>query len=226
MQYLFILISLILANYQYPRLVSGGKDISSFIPKGYHIIHQAKGHLNADTLEDHAIIIESDEPVSDLKEADHAQKPRILFVLLADLKGGFSLAVQSNESVMLSDDGGVFGDPLQEVFIANKVVNVEYYGGSAEKWSYTYKWRFQKNDWYLIGATYTTMSAFENILEKYEFNLNTGVAEHTTMPYLEEDEGKPVVKPKTKRFNPGKKPLFKLRNFRFGENMVYKDIYF
>ena len=226
MQYLFILISLILVNYQYPSLVSGGKDISSFIPKGFHIIYQAKGHLNADVLEDHAIIIESDEPVSDLKEADHVHKPRILFVLFADVKGGFSLAVQSNESVMLSDDGGVFGDPLQEVYIANKVVNVEYYGGSAEKWSYTYKWRFQKNDWYLIGATYTTMSPFENILEKYDFNLNTGVAEHTIMPYLEEDEGKPVVKPKTKRFNPGKKSLFKLRKFRFGENMVFKDIYF
>jgi len=225
MHYLFFYIFLLFPPHQYPDLASAGKDISSFIPKGYHIIYQAKGHLNADVLEDHAIIIESDEPVSDLKEADHAQNPRILFVLFADVKGGFSLAVQSNESLMLSDDGGVFGDPLQEVYIANKVVNVEYYGGSAEKWSYTYKWRFQKNDWYLIGATYTTMSPFENILEKYDFNLNTGVAEHTMMPYLEEDEGKPVVKPKTKRFNPGKKPLFKLRNFRFGENMVYKDIY-
>ena len=226
MQYLFIFMSLLLATYQYPQLASKSKEISSFIPKGYHIIHQTKGHLNADTLEDFAIIIESDEPVNELKEADHAQNPRILFILLADVKGGYNLSVQSNESTMLSDDGGVFGDPLQELYIANKVVTVEYYGGSAEKWAYTYKWRFQKNDWFLIGATHTTMSPFDNILEKNDFNFNTGVAEHTVMPYLEEDDGKPVIKPKTKRFNPGKKPLFKLKNFRFGENMVYKDIYF
>jgi len=226
MHYLFLYIFSLFPSHQYPYLASAGKDISTFVPKGYHIIQHAKGHLNADALEDHAIIIQSDEPVSDLKEVDHDQNPRILFVLFADEKDGFKLAVQSNESVMLSDDGGVFGDPLQELYIANKVVHVEYYGGSTQKWEYTYKWRFQNNDWYLIGATYTTMSPFENMLEKHDFNLNTGVAEYTIMPYLEEDEGKPVVKPKTKRYNPGKKPLFKLRNFRFGENMVYKDIYF
>lgn len=226
MNYLFFYIFLLFPSHKYPTLASTCKDISSFIPKGYHIIHQAKGHLNADSLEDHAIIIESDEPVNELKEADHAQNPRILFILLADVKSGFNLSVQSNESTMLSDDGGVFGDPLQELYIANKVVTVEYYGGSAEKWAYTYKWRFQKNDWFLIGATNTTMSPFDNILEKNDFNFNTGVAEHTVMSYLEEDDGKPVIKPKTKRFNPGKKPLFKLKNFRFGENMVYKDIYF
>jgi len=74
-------------------LVSKSQDISSFIPKGYHIIPQAKGHLNADTLQDHAIIIESYEPVYELKETDHIQNPRILFVLFAAVKGGYHLSI-------------------------------------------------------------------------------------------------------------------------------------
>ena len=61
MHYLFFYIFLLFPPHQYPDLASAGKDISSFIPKGFHIIYQAKGHLNADVLEDRAIIIESDE---------------------------------------------------------------------------------------------------------------------------------------------------------------------
>lgn len=213
-------------HYTYPILPKSGKDVESFVPKGYQILFQKEGNLNQDKTKDVAVIIESISEINDLKEADHAQKPRILFILMGKTAGGYDLSIQSNESLMLSNDGGVFGDPLQELYIMGKTVCVDYYGGSNFKWSYTYKWRFQNSDWFLIGATHSTMDPFENKLETYDFNLSTGVAEQTVMPYLEEDEGKPSVKPKTKRFNPGKKPLYRLKDFKFGQNMVYKDIFF
>ncbi len=226
MQILIFLSTLFTMNYTYPNLPKTGQTIDSFIPKGYQIIYQKEGNLNDDKVKDVAIIIESKTEIANLKETDHAQKPRILFILLGKLSGGYDLSVQSNESIMLSDDGGVFGDPLQELYIMGKTVCVDYYGGSNFKWSYTYKWRYQNNGWFLIGATHSTMDPFENKLETYDFNLSTGVAEHSVMPYLEEDEGKPTIKPRTKRFNPGKKPLYKLKDFKFGENIVYKDIFF
>lgn len=223
----FLTILQLLTNpYTYPVLPQKGQTISDFIPKGYHMLHEYKGHLNEDTLMDITAILESDREIPDLKEEGHAQKPRILFVVFANPKGGYTLSVQSNESVLLSDDGGVFGDPLQELYIQNKCVCVDYYGGSAYKWAYTYKWRYQQNDWFLIGATHTSMSPHDNILEKYDFNLNTGKAEHTIMPWLEEEEGAPQIRPKTRRINPGKKPLYKLKNFVFGQNMVFPDLYF
>lgn len=213
-------------NYTYPILPKTGKDVEFFVPKGYQILFQKEGNLNQDKTKDVAVIIESISEINDLKEPDYAQKPRILFILMGKISGGYDLSIQSNESIMLSDDGGVFGDPLQELYIIGKTVCLDYYGGSNHKWSYTYKWRYQNNDWFLIGATHSTMNPIENVLETYDFNLNTGVAEHSVMPYLEEDEGKPSVKPKTKRFNPGKKPLYRLTDFKFGQNMVYKDIFF
>lgn len=226
MQIFILLSTLFTMNYTYPILPKAGQTIDSFIPKGYQIIYQKEGNLNDDKVKDVAVIIESKTEIANLKETDHAQKPRILFILFGKVSGGYNLSVQSNESIMLSDDGGVFGDPLQELYIMGKTVCVDYYGGSNFKWTYTYKWRYQNKDWFLIGATHSTMDPFENKLETYDFNLSTGVAEQTVMPYLEEDEGKPTLKPKTKRFNPGKKPLYKLKDFKFGENMVYKDIFF
>ncbi len=226
MQIIMLFFTLLTMNYTYPILPKTGKDVESFVPKGYQILFQKEGNLNQDKTKDVAVIIESISEINDLKEADHAQKPRILFVLMGKTAGGYDLSVQSNESIMLSDDGGVFGDPLQELYIMGKTVCVDYYGGSNHKWSYTYKWRYQNIDWFLIGATHSTMDPFENKLETYDFNLSTGKAEHSIMPYLEEDEGKPTLKPKTKRFSPGKKSLYKLKEFKFGENMVYKDIFF
>jgi len=226
MQTIMLLSTLFTMNYTYPILPKTGRTIDFFIPKGYQIIYHKEGNLNDDKVKDAAVIIESKTEIDNLKETEHAQKPRILFILFGKLSGGYNLSVQSNESIMLSDDGGVFGDPLQELYIMGKTVCVDYYGGSNFKWSYTYKWRYQQKDWFLIGATHSTMDPLENKLETYDFNLSTGVAEQTVMPYLEEDEGKPTIKPKTKRFNPGKKPLYKLKDFKFGENMVYKDIFF
>ncbi|MBK8605185.1 MAG: hypothetical protein IPN87_19795 [Saprospiraceae bacterium] len=78
--------------------------------------------MNDDKVKDVAVIIESKIEIANLKESDHAQKPRIFFILLGKPSGGYDLSVQSNESIMLSDDGGVFGDPLQELYIMGKTV--------------------------------------------------------------------------------------------------------
>ncbi|HRG21169.1 MAG TPA: hypothetical protein PLQ57_09065 [Saprospiraceae bacterium] len=211
--------------YPYPVLPNKGKTADDFIPKGYQVIQHVMGHLDADTITDAVLIIESIKGVQNLKETDHNQQPRILFILLGQKEGGYHLSVQSNESTMLSDDGGVFGDPLAELFIENKVVHVSYYGGSNFKWDYTYKWRLQQNDWYLIGATHSTMNPIDNVMETYDFNFNTGKAEYTKMPYLEEDDGKESVVSQVKKLKPGKKPLLKLKTFKFGSQRIYKNIY-
>ncbi|KXK16526.1 MAG: hypothetical protein UZ08_BCD001002740 [Candidatus Parvibacillus calidus] len=226
MYFFSLCILLIHFTFQYPHLKSTSKDPDSFIPEGYHQIRRASGQLNGDTLTDYVFIIESNDLVSNLKEEGHDQKPRILFILFGDKEYGFKLAAQSNKSVMLSDDGGVFGDPLQELFIRNKVIHVNYFGGSTEKWAYTYKWRYQHGDWLLIGATYTSMSPYDNMLEKYDFNLNTGDMEHTIKPFLEEDEDVPTVTPKTKRYKIKKNKLYSLNSFQVGVNLIYKDINF
>ncbi|MBK7741759.1 MAG: hypothetical protein IPI42_14770 [Saprospiraceae bacterium] len=70
------------------------------------------------------------------------------------------------------------------------------------------------------------MSPYNNMLEKYDFNLNTGDMEHTIKPFLEEDEDVPTVTPKTKRYKIKKNKLYSLNSFQVGVNLIYKDINF
>jgi hypothetical protein len=81
MQILVFLSTLFTMNYTYPILPKSGQTIDSFIPKGYQIIYQKEGNLNDDKVKDVAVIIESKTEIANLKETDHAQKPRILFIL-------------------------------------------------------------------------------------------------------------------------------------------------
>lgn len=210
--------------YQYPILPSSGTKTESFVPKGWHILEQAVGDLNKDNLPDLAVVIESDVTVKNLKETDNDQNPRILWVAFKQTDGSYKLSVQSNESILLSNEGGVFGDPWAGLVIERGTLLVQFYGGSADRWGYDYRWRFQNNDWALIGATYTSASTHNNQFRKYDFNLSTGVGELTQGQWLEPDKGK-ATNDKVSRFNIGKKPLFKLKSFKPNQYAIYKEIY-
>lgn len=220
---LFLLLN---TSYIYPKIPGKGQKAEDFIPKGYKIIKQVKGHLNGDNIMDQAVIIESKKGIDGLKETDHTQKPRILFVITGLKKSGYMLSVQSNESVMLDDDGGLLGDPLQDMYILDSNLHITYYGGSRERWLYDYKWKLHGEKWFLAGAEYTTMDPVENIKTSFNFNFIKSTGEKTEQQYLEDDEGKPKTKPINKRIRPEKKELMMLDNFRFGQNMVYKEVYF
>lgn len=220
----FLSFTLIIQSYKYPVLPTSGTKIETFVPKGWHIHEKAEGDLNKDNLPDIAAVIEADKPVKSLKETDNDQQPRILFVAFKQADGNYKLSIQSNESIMLSNEGGVFGDPWAGLVIERGTLLVQFYGGSSDRWGYDYRWRFQNNDWFLIGATYTSSSTHDNSFEKYDFNLSTGAAELTQGAALEDEKVK-NPKDKVSRFNVGKKPLFKLKTFKLGQYAIYKEVY-
>lgn len=217
---------MITPTYQYPVLPAVAKQPAAFVPKGWHVLAKAEGDLNKDNLLDWAAVLEADQPVKSLKEYDNDQKPRILFVAFKQADGAYKLSVQSNEYVLLSNEGGIFGDPWDDLRIERGTLLVRFYGGSADRWAYAYRWRFQQNDWYLIGFTHTATSTVSNEFEQYDFNLSTGAAEHTVGQLLEDDNPK-KVRPadKVRRFSIGKKPPFKLRGFKQGQTQLYKEVY-
>lgn len=218
--------SLLVPNYQYPTLAAAAKKPADFVPKGWHLLAQAEGDLNKDTLPDWAAVIEADQVVKSLKEYDNDQKPRILMVAFKQPDGSYKRSIQSNEYILLSNEGGIFGDPWDDLRIERGSLVVRFYGGSASRWGYTYRWRFQQNDWYLIGFTYTATSTTSNEFEQYDFNLSTGAAEHTLGQLLEDDDPKkPRPTDKIRRFSIGKKPLYKLKGFKQGQTQLYKEVY-
>ncbi len=211
-------------RYKYPVLPPTGPKIESFVPKGWHIVEKAEGDLNKDNAPDIAAVVEADKDVPNLKEEDYPQKPRILLIALRQANGSYTLSIQSNESILLSNEGGVMGDPLAGLTIERGTLLVQFYGGSADRWGYDYRWRFQNNEWFLIGATATFSSMSANQFNTYDFNLSTGAAEHTSGAFLEE-ENKKNTPEKKRSFNIGKKPLLKLRTFKPITTLIYKDVY-
>lgn len=216
--------SLLFQSYKYPVLPSSGNKLEAFVPKGWHVHEKAEGDLNKDNLPDFAAVIEADKPVKSLKETDNDQQPRILLVAFKQADGSYKLSIQSNESIMLSNEGGVFGDPWEGLSVERGTLLVQFYGGSSSRWGYDYRWRFQNNDWFLIGATYTASSTHDNSFEKYDFNLVTGATEIIKGEALEDDNGK-KAKDKVSKLNIGKKPLQKLKTFKPVQYAIYKDVY-
>ncbi|MFN8344476.1 MAG: hypothetical protein U0X91_05715 [Spirosomataceae bacterium] len=226
MKFLFfnLIFCTLLFTYKYPVLPKAGLKAESFVPKGWHILEKAEGDLNKDNLRDLAVVIETVKPVKNLKEPEVEVPPRILFVALQQVDGSYQLSVQSNESVFLSNEGGIFGDPWAGMTIERGTLLVQFYAGSSDRWAYDYRWRFQNNDWFLIGATYTGSSTHDGSFKKYDFNLSTGAAELTVGKEAEDEKTK-NPKDKVSRFTVGKKPLFKLNTFKPGQYAIYKDIY-
>ena len=128
-----------------------GKSFESFVPKGYEVLGNAKGDLNKDSLEDVVMVLKSVKENDDDSISD-ALPPRILVILLRT-NNGYALSATSNTTVLCRTCGGAFGDPFENIQIEKQVITISHYAGSNWRWALTYKFRYQKDNWYLIGKT-------------------------------------------------------------------------
>ncbi|WP_373231368.1 hypothetical protein [Cohnella sp.] len=184
------------------------KDISSLIPDGWGILKafdeelvKAEGDLNKDAINDIAIVIE------EIKESEEAPS-RALLIAFRNKEGTLSLSIIAKKVILEKDEGGVWGDPFESLSIDRGSVLVSDYGGSNWRWYNRYRFRFQDNDWYLIGATmgsYFTGNATMDNADEEDYNLLTG-------DYLikrTDEEGYVKIT----KGNRGKKQLVKLSEF-------------
>lgn len=75
---------------------------------------------------------------------------------------------------LLSDQhGGMMGDPFEYVEVKRGSIVICHYGGSMQKWHYTHRYRYQNDNWKLIGTTigYGTEC---NEWETLDYNFSTG----------------------------------------------------
>ena len=137
---------------QIPKTAS---DTLVFVPAGYTVLADAKGDLNGDAEEDVAmVLIDRNEK----RTARGKELPRLL-VILFRLNDEYRLAAVSNTAIMCVNCGGVFGDPFDSIAIADRKLSIEHYGGSSWRWGYSHMFRFQDNDFFLIGRTKVSANA-------------------------------------------------------------------
>ncbi len=129
-----------------------GRPEAAFVPPGYYVLDEgrATGDLNGDGRPDLALVLGA---AIEKTAAPDPYPPRRLRVLLATPGGGYRLAAENRRAVLGKNEGGMMGDPFQGIGIQKGVLALDHYGGSARRWGTTEKFRWQQNDFYLIGHT-------------------------------------------------------------------------
>ncbi|MFK7776356.1 MAG: hypothetical protein AB8F94_29810 [Saprospiraceae bacterium] len=135
------------------------------IPKGYTLLTETSGDLNEDGIDEKVVVL-NNGIVSDFGEE------RTIFIFKAD-NGAWKMWERATEAILPSDNGGMMGDPFQSIKIENGALVINHFGGSRSKWEYTHRFRFQNEQWELIGATSIVYSACEE-QQTFDYNLSSG----------------------------------------------------
>ena len=143
-------------NFSYPTINSQGKDVESFIPKDWTLLDSVQGDLNKDNCKDLVLVIQHKDSVQ-LDENSELTQPRMLLILFYNKSKNLYNLAEKIESFILPHDDSYMTDPYVGMSISNKgVLTIEFeffatmgsYGSSTS----SYKFRYQNNEFALIGA--------------------------------------------------------------------------
>jgi hypothetical protein len=189
---------------------NSAKDVLELVPVGWKALerlagepYKAEGDLNNDGINDIALVIE------ELEASAEGAPNRALLIAFGNEDNSYTLSIIAEHAVLKADEGGVFGDPLEDLTIDRGSVLLSFYGGSNWRWYSKYRFRYQDKDWYLIGATlgsYFTGTETIEQADEEDYNLLTG--DYIKKTY--DEDGKEVIE----KGNRGKRELVKLRDFK------------
>jgi hypothetical protein len=178
-----LFIFLVLAKYtsaqsfKFPVAPEQGKTIKSLLPSQWKVIDSIKGDLNNDNQEDLALVLEFYAAVkesraygdNDSEIVNELQKPRMLAIYFKQGKN-YKLALQNNNFILRSEEGGAMGDPLRPMKIAENTLVLNYEGGSGWKWKLNYAFKHIDGNWQLINAVNCSFQDGSEVMKKTEYD--------------------------------------------------------
>jgi hypothetical protein len=169
-------------NFSYPSIWQSGSSITDFVPSSWTIIDSALGDLNKDNLIDYAVVLQHADSVTISKTEDDIvdtvlTQPRMLLILFKSSNNSLYLAEQNN-SFILNHDNPDMEDPYQFCKIDKGILQIAfrlfYNMGSWYVNNATYKFRYQNNQFALIGAEYRSFHRASQDFEEYSYNFLAG----------------------------------------------------
>ncbi|WP_417760281.1 hypothetical protein [Shewanella sp.] len=158
-----------------PLLVNAAEKTASDTysdPQNYaqpaRILAEAYGDLDEDNLPEKVVVLDSGVNGG-------MGTGRDLLIYKMDNDEIWHLWHTSHGQVMESDAGGMMGDPFESLSIVRGAIVISHFGGSRDKWNYTHRYRYQDNDWYLIGATIYQGAPCDTFMS-FDYNLLSGKA--------------------------------------------------
>ena len=166
------------------------ESAAGFVPKGWRLEEStlSQTDLNGDGRADAAFVI-SNGGADDSTVVKH-----VLVLALREGDGQLHRSVVSDAAVLDGDEGGVFGDPFDSLAVDHGVVVITHYGGSRDRWGFTHRYRFQNQQWALIGLSIGNTDTLN--LEHYDnqdINLSTGLVHADAKGNDDEQPKKPQM---------------------------------
>ena len=169
-------------------LFSNGQGI--LVPAGYKILDQKEGDLNKDGIAEKVIVFNTN---------DSTEFGTVREIQIYKKSGNeWKILVSSKNAIGKSDDGGMMGDPFENIEIKGGLLLINQSGGSSWKWFKTDKYRFQNGKFQLIGYTNIYGKPCE-YFENVDFNLLTGMVIYKK-EYEDCDRGQQIIKTENETF--------------------------
>ena len=164
-----------------------GAKVSDFVPKGWKIEQELRGHLNADSLEDIVLQLIEDKPEQNSK-GESQDRYRALVILLNAPDGKYHRAAMADKLIQCAGCGGVLGGEGvgADLKIVKGVLLVSQLSGSREATDHLRRIRYD-------GKTGRFLLIGEDI---NEYDRATGKSVVTSINYL---AGQQVIE--KKQFN-------------------------
>jgi hypothetical protein len=170
-------------KFTYPVIPKTGGAMNDFLPKNWIIISSSNVDMNKDGRNDILIFIGYKDTLKD-KLDDNQEvlwEPRILIVCFKDsVDDNYHLVLQDHKFIPDKGSGeGMDGmDPyMSDVNVSSKGI-LEINLGCCHT-TLTYKFRYQKNAFYLIGATRYDVEGAGSEFERWDFNFLTKKYDYT-----------------------------------------------
>jgi hypothetical protein len=119
-------------------------NVKPFVEKGKIPIALETGDLNGDGRKDMVLVIS--EIVREDASWEEGAAERSVLILIAEADGTLRLAGRNDLVVLCRNCGGVFGDPFAGVDVKGSTFTVNNYGGSNDRWSYSYTFAYSRRD--------------------------------------------------------------------------------
>lgn len=132
-------------------------EINKFILKGYEVLDYTTGDLNKDKKPD-AILILKAAGEDTIQTEDFTTPERPMLLLVRQDNGALKLAGRNDAVVMCRQCGGIYGDPYESISADSNSFSINFYGGSAWRWSHEYTFRYNaaKKDWFIYQESQTS----------------------------------------------------------------------
>lgn len=136
-------------------------EVKPFVEKGMIPITLESGDLNADGRKDFILVLSKPTPADgSYDETGDAERP--VLILVRDTAGSLTVPARNDSVAYCKNCGGVLGDPFQGVQIRGTRFTVMNYGGSSDRWEYSYTFDYSRRDrtWQVVRVEESSFNAF------------------------------------------------------------------